>query len=1068
MIVVAILALYLTRAGSESADPDGRSAAPLSDRAGALAVGQPSYAIPTGAHSTGALGTNWRTDLEVHNPGTTQASYTIALLKRDTDNSSPVSQSFSLAPGRAARYTDVIDSVFHFTGAAAFRITPTSGSVLVTSRTYNALGGGNPLYLPAGATFGQFVPGFTADQAIATGQEGRLIQLAHRDPNSKLDYRTNIGYVNTGAATIALVTDLYRADGVKLGTFNDSLRPYEYKQIDNIFERVTSSIVADGYAILHSTTPGATFLAYASVIDNRTGDPVCVPAQRLTTSTTSPTPTPTTPAPTATPTQPPSASADLRLYTPSGWPACVVAHYQSTWDPSVTPFLSTYYDANIFIALANFGATTFTGPVELAVYIDGASRGTWSWANTSGLETNYYVKLTITDTNHDIAAGPHSVRVVVDPNHKINLANRPAGDCSANWTWTSIVFAPQSAPKTTARQAPGTITDFGTFPLDGRAPVASAASLGVTQTLYIPTGAHSTGALGTNWRTDLEVHNPGTTQASYTIALLKRDTDNSSPVSQSFSLAPGRAARYTDVIDSVFHFTGAAAFRITPTSGSVLVTSRTYNALGGGNPLYLPAGATFGQFVPGFTADQAIATGQEGRLIQLAHRDPNSKLDYRTNIGYVNTGAATIALVTDLYRADGVKLGTFNDSLRPYEYKQIDNIFERVTSSIVADGYAILHSTTPGATFLAYASVIDNRTGDPVCVPAQRLTTSTTSPTPTPTTPPQAGTQPLGTIETINDIMTVLGTAGTGNKPTVEQIITTLQTSGIDAIITDAVSRYPTLVTRVPGGGKVDFGTGYTLDDGSVLTGSITVTTSNLSVTSSRAAGNYALTFNNFTKNGGYPTVQTVTGGFDASVSATKKVVGDATINGSGTTAVGTTTITGSVHVDTNVCPKYPVGGTVTVRRGSDTRTVTFTPACDGTYVYTGSGYSPYLFEGMLLKCDGTPQDYSQKISLAAEGDHLAVNPTCPGTGGLQHHRVTGTKTATSVRFFFRSTYPGDRTHVYEGIFQGTSSNGGQSYSGTSTFSVTVYDSYGGVACSSPPYSKQGTMWLNTAAPCWP
>ncbi|TAM56957.1 MAG: hypothetical protein EPN53_00415, partial [Acidobacteria bacterium] len=84
LIVVAILALYLTRAGSESADPDGRSVAPLSDRAGALAAGQPSYAIPTGAHSTGALGTNWRTDLEVHNPGTTQASYTIALLKRDT------------------------------------------------------------------------------------------------------------------------------------------------------------------------------------------------------------------------------------------------------------------------------------------------------------------------------------------------------------------------------------------------------------------------------------------------------------------------------------------------------------------------------------------------------------------------------------------------------------------------------------------------------------------------------------------------------------------------------------------------------------------------------------------------------------------------------------------------------------------------------------------------------------------------------------------------------------------------------------------------------------------------
>ncbi len=678
--------------------------------------------------------------------------------------------------------------------------------------------------------------------------------------------------------------------------------------------------------------------------------------------------------------------------------------------------------------------------------------------------------MTITDTNHDIAPGQHAVRVVVDPNHKINLADRGDAECSANWTWTSILFAPPSNVKASTGRAPGTVTAAGVFPLRGRTVPARSAAVAAGPASYLPTGAHSTGALGTNWRTDLEVHNPGATMAGYTIALLKRDADNSSPLAQSFSLEPGRSARYADVVDAVFHFNGAAAFRITPTSGSILVTSRTYNALGSGNPMNLPAGSTFGQFVPGFTSDQAIATGQEGRLIQLAHRDPNSKLDYRTNLGYVNTCAATIAVVTDLYRADGVKLGTVNDSLRPYEYKQIDKIFERATSATVADGYAIVRTTTPGATFIAYASVIDNRTGDPVCVPAQRLAGSTTNPTPTPTptTPPTTGTQPLGTIETIDDIMTVLGNAGTGGKPTIEQIISEVQTSGIDAIVTDAINRYPTLVTRVTGGGKVDFGAGYTLDDGTVLTGSITATTSGVNATTSRVTGNYALTFNNFTKNGGYSTVQTVTGALDVNVSAAKKVVGNLTINGSGTTPVGTTTVTGTVHVDTNACPRYPVSGTVTVHRGSDTRTITFTPACDGSYGYNGTGYSPYQFEGTLLKCDGTPQSYSNKISLAAEGDHLAVNPKCGGTGGLRQHRVTGTKTATSVRLYFRSTYPGDRTHVYEGIFQGTSSNSGQSYSGTSTFTVTVYDSSGGVACSSPAYTKPGTLSLNTAQPCWP
>ena len=154
-----------------------------------------------------------------------------------------------------------------------------------------------------------------------------------------------------------------------------------------------------------------------------------------------------------------------------------------------------------------------------------------------------------------------------------------------------------------------------------------------------------------------------------------------------------------------------------------------------------------------------------------------------------------------------------------------------------------------------------------------------------------------------------------------------------------------------------------------------------------------------------------------------------------------------------------------------ETRKITFTSACDGTYTYDGGGFSPYLFEGQLLKCDGTPQAYNTKISIAGEENHLSVNPTCGATGGTKWHQVTGTKTSNSpytVRFAFKSTFPGTSTHVYEGIFQGTSTNAGRLYNGTSTFTVTVYGSNGAVACSSPPYQKQGTLWYNTDAPCWP
>lgn len=37
--------------------------------------------------------------------------------------------------------------------------------------------------------------------------------------------------------------------------------------------------IPEGFAILWTTTPEGRFLAYASVIDNRSGDPVYIPAR---------------------------------------------------------------------------------------------------------------------------------------------------------------------------------------------------------------------------------------------------------------------------------------------------------------------------------------------------------------------------------------------------------------------------------------------------------------------------------------------------------------------------------------------------------------------------------------------------------------------------------------------------------------------------------------------------------------------------------------------------------------------------------------------------------------------
>jgi hypothetical protein len=224
--------------------------------------------------------------------------------------------------------------------------------------------------------------------------------------------------------------------------------------------------------------------------------------------------------------------------------------------------------------------------------------------------------------------------------------------------------------------------------------------------IYVPTGAHLVGYGGVNWRTDLEVHNPTQESVDYSIALLKRDQGNATPLVMGDSLAPGASRRYLDIVSIRFGFQGAAALRITPGSGTLAVTSRTYNQTDNG---------TYGQYVPGVPEYEAVLYGGKARLVQLTY-DLSTTTGYRTNIGFLNAVNMPISIEITLFDASGALFGTLSYDLQPYEFKQIDKIFRNVTNNAVADGYAILRTTTPGGRFFTYASVIDNATGDPICV----------------------------------------------------------------------------------------------------------------------------------------------------------------------------------------------------------------------------------------------------------------------------------------------------------------------------------------------------------------
>ncbi len=227
--------------------------------------------------------------------------------------------------------------------------------------------------------------------------------------------------------------------------------------------------------------------------------------------------------------------------------------------------------------------------------------------------------------------------------------------------------------------------------------------------LYLATAAHLPGYQGTQWRTDIEVHNPGLDGAEIALQLLARNEDNSEPQTVSLTVAARRSVRLADALASVFGFSGAATVRIVPVSGTVIASSRTYNQTSRG---------TYGQYVPAVARAHAIPAGATAAIIHLSH-EPSLQSGYRTNLGLVNASPAHIIIDVLFYTSTGFLMGGKTFELKPFEFRQIDKVFEQVTPAPVDDGYISLRSTTAGARFFAYASVVDNLTGDPVFLPAQ-------------------------------------------------------------------------------------------------------------------------------------------------------------------------------------------------------------------------------------------------------------------------------------------------------------------------------------------------------------
>lgn len=226
------------------------------------------WVVPSAVHAPGLNNTKWRTDLWIFNPRDSVLDLDVEFLPEDTDNwlVDHPTLSLQIPPQGTAALEDVLELI----PGVIVDDQAVIGSLLIqspgddeaapymVSRTYNETPDG---------TYGQFVPSspvppMAADRLFLTG----LTQDSQA--------RTNIRLANLGTETTEVTLFVLSDDGHFLGQpVVVSIPPMSTIQVNGIAEAAWAGADLELFSVRVDTDVD-TVLAWASVVDNRTGDPV--------------------------------------------------------------------------------------------------------------------------------------------------------------------------------------------------------------------------------------------------------------------------------------------------------------------------------------------------------------------------------------------------------------------------------------------------------------------------------------------------------------------------------------------------------------------------------------------------------------------------------------------------------------------------------------------------------------------------------------------------------------------------------------------------------------------------
>ncbi|NOZ79296.1 MAG: hypothetical protein GXP48_09010 [Acidobacteria bacterium] len=227
-----------------------------------------------------------------------------------------------------------------------------------------------------------------------------------------------------------------------------------------------------------------------------------------------------------------------------------------------------------------------------------------------------------------------------------------------------------------------------------------------TQDLFIPASASAHGKNGTFWTTTGWFANNTSLPVTLKAAFLKQGQDNTAAMASLTEIGTIPASGFLEIKDLAAKvggagLSGAIYIRATATADWVpsrLVDATTYTFTP--NPSG-PGG--YGQGVP------AVGVGSKSTVFIPGLYQGNG---YRTNIGILNTSAVQFDVKVWAFDSNGTMKGQVTWTLRPYEQKQVG--VTSLSGFSVSGGYVVFSLVGNSGSFQAYATVVDQETGDAV------------------------------------------------------------------------------------------------------------------------------------------------------------------------------------------------------------------------------------------------------------------------------------------------------------------------------------------------------------------